>query len=476
MSPDGKETRVPGKARKAKGPGADAAPGGETAGAVAGGAAPRAAEAGAGAGAEKRPCSSPSDRASKKAARAGTDGSPASAGAAVGVSPAGHGRGHASPPRDAAISTALASPWLVASSPGVAGGRALLRAAAAAISEAGEAAARRLAPGIRAAPALDRLLVGPLPLCEGASPLVLAAPLRSRSGTSEELAAMARLLLRSAVWPAAADRPAISTIGLPAQQARDRVTALVTHLHPTGDCRTVGVLAPTAAGRTSAAGGTGDAAGTGDGDAAELLAAAAVRAHCSAGGDLLALEVLLTAAADDPDGGGEPSGGGGGGGDRALRRQLQRRLLAAALLELALATTEAARHGGAALRQAQGASPSSEAAGGGAKGLARGAEEASAPPTGESSDEGALLLLHAPRCDVEFWRRQGFCEPRLLPQKRLRAIAVQASCGRGGAGVALECFTPDGTKAPVVLAAVATPQHDYVGTAARAWRLWCGGP
>ena len=35
---------------------------------------------------------------------------------------------------------------------------------------------------------------------------------------------------------------------------------------------------------------------------------------------------------------------------------------------------------------------------------------------------------------------------------------------------------PDGTKAPVVLAAVATPQHDYVGTAARAWRLWCGGP
>ena len=25
-------------------------------------------------------------------------------------------------------------------------------------------------------------------------------------------------------------------------------------------------------------------------------------------------------------------------------------------------------------------------------------------------------------------------------------------------------------------AAVATPQHDYVGTAARAWRLWCGGP
>jgi hypothetical protein len=277
------------------------------------------------------------------------------------------------------------------------------------------------------------------------------------------------------------DSRGLTPLGVSCNQTRERVSAIATHVHPKGDCRTLGLLAPHQ-------GSLGPSADADKG--AALLAAAAVRAHYSAGGQMQALEILLSATSQAAD-----SGAACSAAAEALpltaatpRGEAARRLMLAWLLELAVSVSVAQQlgedglaswhelHGGRIPRPAAVTAPLPR---GGAY-LPPHTSEPAPEPDGDEIPEIAdalfsdvLVLVHAPRVEEGWWLAHGFVEPRMLQPGVIRSYAVQQAARHGGSS-RLERFSPDACYAPLLLAAVAKPGLDYLGTAISAWREAAG--
>ena len=151
----------------------------------------------------------------------------------------------------------------------------------------------RLPAGLRASPALDKML--PRRLLLRAEPrLLICAPLRTRDGLPPLLERMSTLLHTKYSHPnSRKDKTrSLTPLGLTPTEARVKVTAISASMYPAGDCRVIGLLEPRGPHPSS-----GDSA---EADAqAELIAAAAVRAHHLVGRGVQALEVLLSAVSVD---------------------------------------------------------------------------------------------------------------------------------------------------------------------------------
>lgn len=365
----------------------------------------------------------------------------------------------------------------------------LLVAAAAAHAAArggspGTHGAGRLPPGARASCALDSVLARRLELCSD-PPVLACAPLRTRGGTPPALNRMAAFLRAAYARPLCnrngkSDSRGLTLLGVNGNRTKELVSAIATHSHPKGDCRTLGLLAPHQCSYGLGADADADAG-------APLLAAAAVRAHYSQGGKMQALEVLLaaTSQAADADSAAACSTAGEASPLTAAtqRGEAARRLMLAWVLELAVSVDVAQRLGEdglASWHEAHGGLTSCPAgvtappAHSGA--LPPPPASAQGPQGQEDSDvlySDVLVLVHAPRLEKGWWRANGFVEPRELPHGTMRSFAMQLAARNGGTS-RLECFTPDARFAPLLLAAAAKPGFDYLGTAISAWREAAG--
>jgi hypothetical protein len=294
------------------------------------------------------------------------------------------------------------------------------------------------------------------------------------------------------------DSRGLTILGVSGNQTRERVSAIATHVAPKGDCRTLGLLAPHQ--RSHGAGSHGEGsyeAGSHDAGAdadAVLLAAAAVRAHYCAGGEMQALEILLSATSQAAGDGSSTACSAAGEASPLTavtpRSEAARRLMLAWLLELAVSVNVAHKLGEDGLatwHNARGGVTSHPI--GTVAVTAPPAPNGALPPPHASTHEpplkpegkedsdmlhsDVLVLVHVPRGEEGWWRAHGFVEPRMLPAGMMRSFAVQLTARSGGAS-RIECFSPDACYAPLVLAAVAKPDLDYMGTAVSAWREAAG--